>query len=276
MKSFILFLLTVILIEPCLAQMAGNNSGVAFNFQNLNNERFEEGFIASFEKDDLPFQIKTIPITKQARLIVEAIGNESALPNIKKDYFNEFIKGRVYVVGPGNGGGGAFYHSGAIGKQAWANQSQQAVKFEAYGYNLQGIEFDPNNLNLTAWKDLTPDNDEYFAQGWNILSQTGLAQSRIKMTQAELNTIILEYIKPSIQNETAYSKNKAIQTSLAIDNTWSHYREDTQVMLQEIVEETEVGFIDDFYKLDVPAQNGLIYIVGHGNGGGGAYMLHRK
>ena len=180
MRSFILFLLTVILIESSLAQMADSNSGAAFNFQNLNNERFE-GFITSLEKDDLPFQIKTIPITKQVRLIVEAIGNESALPNIKKDYFNEFVKGRVYVVGPGNGGGGAFYHSGAIGKQAWANQSQQTVKFEAYGYNLQGqeIEIDPNNLNLTAWKTLTPDNDVYFLQSWDI-SQTGLAQPRIK------------------------------------------------------------------------------------------------
>ena len=248
MKSFILFLLTVILIEPCLAQMAGNNSGVAFNFQNLNNERFEEKFIASFEKDDLPFQIKTIPMTnEQARLIVEAIGNESALPNIKKDYFNEFIKGRVYVVGPGNGGGGAFYQAEAIGKQAWANQSQQAVKFEAYGYNLQGkeIEIDPYNLNLTAWKALTPDNDVHFSQGWDIISQTGL-------------------------NETAYFENK-----LAIDNTWSHYGEDTQVIPQEIIEEAEASFIDDFYKLDVPSQNDLIYIVGPGNGGGGTYIYKK-
>ena len=178
---------------------------------------------------------------------------------------------------PGNGGGGAFYHSGAIGKQAWANQSQQAVKFEAYGYNLQGqeIEIDPYNLNLTAWKALTPDNDVYFLQSWDI-SQTGLAQPRIKMTQAELNTIILEYIKPSIQKETAYFENKAVQVSLAIDNTWSHYgesiQENTQEIFQEIIEENTNASIDDFYKLDVPSQNDLIYVVGPGNGGGGTYI----
>ena len=275
MRSFILSLLTVILIEPCLAQMAGNNSGTTFHFQSLNNERFEEGFITSFEKADLPFQIKTIPITRQARLIVEAIGNESALPNIKKDYLNEFIKGRVYVVGPGNGGGGAFYHSGAIGKQAWANQSQQAVKLEAYGYNLQGqeIEIDPNNLNLTAWKALTLDNDEYFAQSWDIVSQTGLEQPRIKMTQTELKTIILEYINAT---EKAYFEKEAVQASLFRDNTWSHYGENIQAILQEIIEENTNGSIDDFYKLDIPAQNGLIYIVGLGNGGGGTYMLRQK
>ena len=273
MRSFILYLLTVILIESSLAQMADSNSGAAFNFQNLNNERFE-GFITSLEKNDLPFQIKTIPITKQVRLTVEAIGGESALPNIKKDSFNEFVKGRVYVVGPVNGGGGAFYHSGAIGKQAWTNQSQQAVKFEAYGYNLQGIEFDPYNVKLTVWKALTPDN-EYTAQVRDIISQTGLALPQVKMTQTELETIIIELVS-SAQYEKADFKNEAVLGFLSSDKAWSLYGKDIKTIFQKIIKETETGSIGGFYKRDILEQNNFIYVVGPGNGGGGTYMIHRK
>lgn len=293
MRSFILSLLTVILIEPCLAQMVGHNyhSGVVFHFQNQLNGNFDK-FITSLEEAGFPVQIKVVPITnEQAHFLMEDIGKHPVWLEIHKDYSTGLVRDKKYVIGPGNGGGGGIaYQVGFMGKQADMLESQtlQEMKFTTHGHNSKQIETGLDNLELMAWKVLafdnlelatgkilTPDNG-YIEQDWEIIPQTGLALPQIKMAQTEFEVIMLEHIKPSVQPEIAYFEDKAVQTFLVSDKTWSYYREHIQAMLQEIVEEAEVDFTDVFYKLDIPAQNGFIYVVGPGNGGGGTYMLYKK
>ena len=279
MRNFILTLFTAILIEPCFAQMVGHNyhSGTAFYFQNMADRNFDK-VTTLLEEAGMSVQIKTVPISnEQASLLMGVIEKQSAWSAIQMDYSNELIRDKMYVAGVGNGGGGTFYQVRAIGIQDSMLKSQslqgQEVEFVAYNHKSQRIiEVDPYNSELTAWKISTPDKG-HIAKDWKeIMFQAGLALPQVKTAKTELETIMLGNANLAY-HKTAYFEDKAVQASLP---TWFYSGEDIQTILQEIIEENEDGSIDDFYQMNVPAQNDFIYVVGPGNGGGGTYMIHRK
>ena len=161
MKSFILSLLTVILIEPCLAQMEGHNyySNNVFYFQNLVNGNFDE-VLTSLEEAGFPVQIKTVPITnEQSHFLMEAIGTQLVWSEIHKDYSTGLVKDKMYVIGPGNGGGGTIYKAEAMKRQPNMLESQplQVMKSAIHGHNLKGIKTDLDDSELMTWKILALD-----------------------------------------------------------------------------------------------------------------------
>jgi len=67
--------------------------------------------------------------------------------------------------------------------------------------------------------------------------------------------------------------DEAVQSWIVDSNVWLHYGANIKAIIQEeIMEETTDVPIDDFHKTNDPSLNGIMYLVGPGNGGGGTYI----
>ena len=100
MKNFILFLLTVILIEPSLAQIQGYNyhSNTAFHFQDQVNGNFDK-LITFLEEAGFSVQKKTAPITNEQThvLMVAGTGTQPVWSKIQKEHFIELMRDRCIL-----------------------------------------------------------------------------------------------------------------------------------------------------------------------------------
>ena len=255
----------------------------------------------------MPVQMKVIPIAQgQAQFLLQSIREAQTAFGVENDYsglkiravvggydipnnngFSDFngakevanntlpdtVKGNLHIksmmyVGPGNGGGGVLYQAGFKGLQEsmLEGQSQQAVEFVTYGHKLQGIEVDPYNSKLIYWEAMTPNND-YVEKVWETMYEASNATlPQVKAIQTGMEKVTFKSSNFS-HYETAH---------LVGNNTWSHYGANVEAIIQEIIDTNKPGSIDGFYETNDQSLNGIMYVVGPGNGGGGAYIMHRK
>ena len=346
MKSFILVLLAIFLIKPCLAQQLNEGFGssiFAINqpYSSLNGDfedisevldmkqaqikvmpippqeqahlLAEQALIvgqsfwylekAGFEKTvySLPVQMKTIPINEvQAQLLLNSIKEAQTALGISQAYSdsglqivmsggntqnrNNFLwsslKGSGIAidsfenqlngikspemnmyVGPGNGGGGAFYQAGMTGFQDHLRgQAQKAIKLVD---KLQGIEVNPYSSELTYWTATANDNqiEEFLSAVYGIGNPT----LQEKMIYAK------EIAKAQYKNGWHFTK-EGLPVQFVDDNALAYYGANMEELVKQVMESNQAGSASEFYQTDKHFQNGIVSVVGPGNGGGGTYI----
>ena len=304
MKSFILGLLAVILIKPCFAQgmkEAFSSSALAraeaYSSLNVGFDDISEvldtkqvqikiepisqdkayllakqGLIddqsswglekAGFEEAvySLPVQIKTVPISEvQAQIFLNSMKEAQRALGIDQAYFDSMPQ--VDMVGPGNGGGGTIYQAGMTGFQDYLRgQAQTAINFMD---KLQGIEVNPYNSELTYWKSTA--NTNQIEQFLSFVYEAGNPASEEKMIYAE------EIAKVQYRN-VGYFTQKAFPSYFVYDNVSSYYGANTTNLIKQFMEENQDDFFNEFNQTTDYFQNGIVSVVGPGNGGGGTYI----
>ena len=227
---------------------------------------FEKGF-SKAKPYTIPVQIKVIPIAQgQAQFLLQSMRDAQTAFEVENDYSESKIN-------PGNGGGGALYRDGFKGIQEGMLEKQfpQAMGFIKYDHKLQGIEVDPYDSKLIYWKAMMSDN-EPIQKVWEATYEASnaiLLQLKGRKTGTFENSSFFP-------NETIYFANGSVQAQSAGDNAWSYYGANVEAIIQEIIEANKDGSIDGLYETNDPSLNGIMYVVGPGNGGGGAYVIHRK
>ena len=345
MRSFILVLLAIFLIKPCLAQQMSEGFGSSIFAMNqpysyLNGDfedisavldmkqaqikvmpipqeqahlLAEQALIAGqsfwylekagFEKTvySLPVQMKTIPINEvQAQLLLNSIkeaqtalgisqaysdsglqivmsgGNTQNRNNflwsslkgsgIAIDSFENQLNGTkspemIMYVGPGNGGGGAFYQAGMTGFQDHLRgQAQKAIKLVD---KLQGIEVNPYSSELTYWTATANDNEieqflsAVYSAGNPTLQETMIYTEKIAKTQYETGW---------------HFTKEGLPIQFVDNNALAYYEANMGELIKQIIEESQSGSANEFYQINDYFQNGIISVVGPGNGGGGTYI----
>ncbi|MCZ0932553.1 MAG: hypothetical protein OXJ52_05315 [Oligoflexia bacterium] len=300
MKNFILGLLAVILIKPSFAQemseafgskaLAMNQAYSSLNagFDNisgvLDTKKIEpisqgkayllakQGLIDSqsswglektgFEEAiySLPVQIKILPISEeQAQLFLNSIEASQKTLGINQAYFGSMP--HVAMFGPGNGGGGTLYKAQVTGFQDYLRgQAQTAIKFMD---KLQGVEVNPYNSEITYWKSTA--NKNQIEQFLSFVYGAGNSTAKETITYAE------EIANTQYRN-AGYFTQKALPSQFVADNVSSYYGANTANLIKQFMEENQIGSADKFYQIDDHFQNGIISVVGPGNGGGGTYI----
>ena len=288
MKLFILILLTAFLFNPCIAQTMDdiaslNETGLPTQTKITPVARkqvqlfaraikgkqiawdFEKGF-SKAKPYTIPVQIKVIPIAQgQTQFLLQSMRDVQTAFEVENDYSESKIN-------PGNGGGGALYRDGFKGIQEGMLEKQfpQAMGFIKYSHKLQGIEVDTYDSQLIYWKAMMPDN-EHIQKVWEATYEDSNA------TPLQLQAMKTGIFRSSsfFPNEAIYFANGSVQVRLG-DNTWSYYGAKVEAIIQEIIESNKDGSIDGLYETNDPSLNGIMYVVGPGNGGGGTYMIHKK
>ena len=201
-------------------------------------------------------------------------GFETGFPHVINGMFD---KQSIVSVGPGNGGGGVFHQDGFTEKQK-EMLKQQAFQFVTFRHGLQGIEIDPESSELIYWKAMMPDSGHFrkirrrtpmYHQGATAtLPKMRIIQPPTKEVTVGKNITIYEMIGFS---------DVAIPAQKIGNEAWSYYVETMRAITEEIlIGEFEVDSTNSFYEMINRSQNGIMYIIGPGNGGGGAYAIHRK
>ncbi|MCZ0931884.1 MAG: hypothetical protein OXJ52_01870 [Oligoflexia bacterium] len=346
MRSFILVLLAVILIKPCLAQTMsegfGSNAFAMNQFYNSLNGSFDDvseilaeqaqikvmpilqekahllagqalidgqsywglekaGF--DFEKTAyaFPVQMKIISINEeQAQLLLKSIReaqtvlgksqaysdsrlqvamaghniqnrNDSFWNSLKAkgividSFSNQFDKTNpskmLMYVGPGNGGGGVFYQAGIMGFQDYfRDQSQKAIKLVD---RLQGIEVNPYSSELTYWKATASNNQ--IEEFLSAVYRAGNSTSQPAIIYAE------EIAKAQYGNGWHFIED-GLPVQFVDDNALAYYGANMEELIKQVMEENQAGSVNEFYQTDDYFQNGTVFVVGPGNGGGGTYI----
>ena len=280
MKLFILILLTAFLFNPCIAQTMDDiaslkETGSPTQIQitpvihkqaqlfvrTIKGKQtawdFEKGF-SKVKPYTIPVQIKVIPIAQgQAQVLLQSIRNAQTAFEVEKDYSESKIN-------PGNGGGGALYSDGFKEMQGMLGKKG----FTKYDHKLQGIGIDPYDSKLIYWKAMMPDNEQVWETTYEASNAT-LLQLKAMQTGTFGNSSFSPY-------ETIYFANGSVQARLVGDNAWSYYGANVEAIIQEIIDTNKDGSLRDFYETDIHSLHGIMYVVSPGNGGGGAYMIHRK
>ena len=304
MKNFILGLLAVILIKPCFAQEmseAFGSKALAMNqaYNSLNagfdevlevldtkqvqikiepisqdkayllakqdlidsqsSWRFKE---AGFEEMvySLPVQIKTVPISEvQAQLFLNSIEANQKTLGINQAYFGSMP--HVAMFGPGNGGGGTLYKAQVTGFQDYLRgQAQTAIKFVD---KLQGVEVNPYSSQMTYWKSTA--NKNQIEQFLSFVYGAGNSTAKKTITYAE------EIVNTQYRN-AGYFTQKALPNQFIADNVSVYYGANTAKLIKQFMEENQTISTNEFYQTDDHFQNGIVSVVGPGNGGGGTYI----
>ena len=344
MRSFILVLLAIFLIKPCLAQQMSEGFGssiFAINqpYSSLNGDfedisavldmkqaqikvmpipqeqahlLAEQALIAGqslwdleragFEKTvySLPVQMKVIPINEeQAQHFLNSIkeaqtalginqaysasglqivmsgGNTQSRNNflwsslkgsgIAIDSFENQLNGTrspemIMYVGPGNGGGGAFYQAGMTGFQDHLRgHAQKAIKLVD---KLQGIEVNPYSSELTYWTTTTSNNQiEQFLSA--VYSADPILQETMIYTE--------EIAKAQYETGWHFTK-EGLPVQFVDDNALAYYKTNMEEFVKQAMEENQSGSVSKFYQTNKHFQNGIVFVVGPGNGGGGTYI----
>ena len=303
MKNFILGLLAVILIKPCFAQEMSKTFGskaLAMNqAYNSLNAGFDEvlevldtkqvqikiepishdkAYLlakqdlidsqsswrlkeAGFEEAvySLPVQIKTVPISEvQAQLFLNSIEANQKTLGINQAYFGSMP--HVAMFGPGNGGGGTLYKAQVTGFQDYLRgQAQTAIKFVD---KLQGVEVNPYSSQMTYWKSTA--NTNQIEQFLSFVYGAG--------NSAEEEMIYAEEIANAQYRNAGHSTQKALLSQFVDDNISSYYGANTANLIKQFMEENQDNFFKEFHQTTNYFQNGIVSVVGPGNGGGGTYI----
>ena len=184
-----------------------------------------------------------------------------------------FDKQSIVSAGPGNGGGGVFHQDGFTEKQKEILK-QHAFQFVTFRHGLQGIEIDPESSELIYWKAMVPDSEHirkirrripmYYQGATATLPKMRVIQPPTKEATVGENRFTPYEIKSL--------SNVAIPTQKTGNEAWSYYVENMKAITEEILMgEFEVDTTGSFYEMNDRSQNGIMYIIGPGNGGGGAF-----
>ena len=193
------------------------------------------------------------------------------------------VQGMISVA-PGNGGGGVFYQAGFTGLQEkiLGEHSQKGIKLITYGQGLQGMEVDPYNLELTYWKAMMP-NGGHIEKIWEAVyeaSNTELQDMQAKqmpmITRGSSSFSSYEIVDAGYDIDMNFNDG-AISAEINGDNGWSHYGTQMGAIIQAVMWAGKTDSLSDFYGImNDHSLNGIMFVVGPGNGGGGTYIMHRK
>ncbi len=240
MKLFILILLTAFLFNPCTAQAMNSNHYSSFpsSFQkySASGGNFDKIVIVLWRKNYTdPVQVKIIPITdEQVQSFLQSIEGSRTTWDINNNIPNSIgTTINGYTTQSRDGFLTSSFNNGVV--KIIHNEFESSVLDE-----ITGDSYTQGNIMHAS-----PGNG-----GGGVLYQTGFT---------------------GLQNDMHFADETA-QAKIIDENDWSRYRVNVETIIQEIIEAYNADSLSDFYKMNDHLLNGIIYVVGPGNGGGGTYV----
>lgn len=222
---------------------------------------------------DIPHDDSFVEALLNGTIDITYKGFETNFPHVINGMFD---KQSIVSAGPGNGGGGAFHQDEFTEKQK-EMLKQQAFQFVTFRHGLQGIEIDPESSELIYWKAMMPDSGHFR----KIRRRTPMYHQGATATLPKMRIIQPPTKKVTVgKNITLYEiigfSDAAIPAQKIDNEAWSYYAENMRAITEEILMgEFEVDPTNSFYEMINRSQNGIMYIIGPGNGGGGAFKNRR-